>query len=325
MNAAAEKVVPIDTDQLRERVRGVMEAEGLSQATVAKEAGLSSSVMSQWLAAEYNGDNNKVASKIVVWRNRREETRKIEAVMPAAPAWIEMPTARKIYDVLAYAQSAGDIGVVYGGAGLCKTTTVRHYQRGSSNVWLVTATPATANHSALLEEIAIALGLRDFPLHAPKLQRAIIASLHATKGLLIIDEAQHLTKQALETARSIYDRMNGDVGLGFSGNTSVYGRMYGGGNNGFAQLFSRVGKRLALGRPMAGDVHAMAAAFGIKGNEERQELEGIANRPGALRMVMKTVRLASVFAAGAAVKAMHIRRAYHDLQGELLTAEEAQS
>lgn len=325
MNAAAEKVVPIDTDQLRERVRGVMEAEGLSQATVAKEVGLSSSVMSQWLAGEYNGDNNKVASKIVVWRNRREETRKIEAVMPAAPTWIEMPTARKIYDVLAYAQSAGDIACIYSGAGLCKTTTIRHYQRGSSNVWIVTATPATANHSALLEEIAIAIGLNDFPLHAPKLQRTLMKSLQGTKGLLVIDEAQHLTKLALEAARSIYDRMGGDIGLAFSGNQSVYNRLYGGGGNGFAQLFSRIGKRLPLSRPMAGDVHALAGAFGVKGQEERQELEAIANRPGALRMVVKTLRLASVFAAGEAVKAMHIRRAYHDLQGELLTAEEGQS
>lgn len=325
MNQAAEKVIPINSDELRERVRGLMDAEGLSQATAAREIGLSNSVVSQWLGGEYRGDNNKVAGKILLWLNRRAETGRIEAIMPTAPAWVETPTARKIYDVLAYAQAAGDISVIYGGAGLSKTTTIKRYRERSTNVWVVTATPATANHSALLEEIAIGLGLRDFPLHAPKLQRAILAALHSTKGLLVIDEAQHLTKQALEAARSIYDRMDGDVGLAFSGNASVYGRMYGGGNNGFAQLFSRVGKRLALGRPMAGDVHAIAAAFGIKGHDERQELEEIGKRPGALRMVMKTMRLASVFAAGKPVTAAHLRRAYQDLQGEILTAEEQQS
>ncbi|WP_119304994.1 AAA family ATPase [Dongia deserti] len=316
-------VVPLNQAELRERVRALMTKEEISQAQLAREVGLSTSVISQWLSDSYRGDSNKVAGALVKWLKSRDENARINAVLPSAPSWVEAPTAKRIYDALAYAQHVGDIAVIYGGAGLSKTTTIRRYREKNVNVWVVTATPATAGVALVLEEIAIALGFRDYPLHPAKLQRAILRHIQDTGGLLVIDEAQHLTKQALEAARSLHDATG--IGLVLSGNAAVFNNLYRGGNNGFAQLFSRVGKRLALVRPVAGDVHAMAGAFKIKGTAELRELEAISRRPGALRMVVKVLRLAAVLAGGAAVTVQHIKAAWEELQGEAIDQQEAAS
>ena len=319
MTTNIETIAPINHGDLRERLRRLMADEALSQNTIARGSGISSSALSQFLQGEYSGDNNKVAAALVRWINHRTASDKINAIMPVAPGWVDAPTARRIYDALSYAQVAGDIAVIYGGAGLSKTTTIRRYRDQNPNVWVATATPATASVGVLLEEIALALGLRDFPLHPARLQRAVISKMMDTGGLLIVDEAQHLTKQALEAARSIHDSTT--VGLALSGNASVFNRLYGGGDNGFAQLYSRVGKRVRLVRPLAGDVLAISKSFGVAGAAETKLLEEIARKPGALRMVVKTLRLASVITRGSPIARGHIEQAWNDLQGDVLSDE----
>jgi DNA transposition AAA+ family ATPase len=315
--APTGKIVSISSvsvEDVRGRVQDLMRVQDISQSTVAKETSLSSSVISQFLNATYQGNNDAVATKLTAWLNSRSARDEIEAVMPKAPDWIEAPTAKRIYAALEYAQMAGDIACIYGGAGLSKSTTIRRYKSRNNNVWVVTATPATASTAVVLSEIAEALGLRDYPLHPARLQRAIIRQIAETNGLIVVDEAQHLTKQALEMVRSLHDASG--VGLAMLGNASLYNALFKGGNNGFAQLFSRVGKRVALTKPTIGDVHAIAGGFGVKGGAERKLLETIAFRPGALRMVVKTLRLASVLAAGKGVTRDHIEAAFQDLQGE---------
>lgn len=319
--AVGAVIMAIDQDSLRERVRSVLMADSIAQAQMARECGLSSSMVSQFLSGTYNGDRNKVATAMMKWLNGRDETAKINAVLPQAPAWIPMPTANRILDTLIYAHRIGDIAVVYGGAGLCKSSTIEYYRKTNTNVWMVVATPATASSAVLLEEIGIAVGLVDMVPHPAKLQRAILAKIRNTGGVIIIDEAQHLSKAALETARSIHDFTG--IGLVLSGNAAVYNNLYKGGSNGFAQLFSRVGKRLALSMPVSGDIHALANAFDVSGTPELRELEKVGRRAGALRMVSKVLRLASVFAAGNAIALQHIQAAAVDLQGEQITPEVA--
>src|SRR5947199_277622 len=48
----------------------------------------------------------------------------------------------------------------------------------------------------------------------------------------------------------------------------VYQNVFRGGKNGFAQIYSRIGKRLMLGQPLQEDVRVIAEAFGIASRPE---------------------------------------------------------
>ena len=77
----------------------------------------------------------------------------------------------------------------------------------------------------------------------------------------------------------------------------------------------RIGKRVRLMRPTQADVEALLRAWSIRGRREREALVEIARKPGGLRGVTKTLRLAGVFADGQAVTVRHLQAACRDLGG----------
>lgn len=306
-------------DTVRDSIQHLLNDQDtqISQAQVARETGISPAALSAWLKGTYKGDNRAVEEKLQIWLLSRNRRSIATQTMPTAPLWIDTPTARKVFAVLAFAQMAGDLGCVYGGAGLGKTVTLRAYAEQNPNVWVVTMSPAHAGVSGALEEIAETIGLRGIPGRAARLQRELTRRLQGTGGLLIIDEAQHLGMRCLESIRALHDATG--VGVVLCGNESVFARLTGGSREAtFAQLFSRLGKRLRLTHPTKGDVDAMADYFQVKGSEERRMLAEIAGKPGALRGVVKTLRLSVMFAAGEGqpLGAHHIRAAWRDLGGE---------
>lgn len=314
--APAATMASISPADVRTLVREQIERHRLSQAAIAKESGISASILSSFLTAKYAGDNDAVAAKLAAWLDRRGTA--AGSTIPGQPDWRHSPTAADILLAMEYAHLYRDIAVIYGGAGFGKTVTAQEYQRRNpGNVWIVTADPTSANVAVFLEEVATAVGLRDFPLHPARLRRAIVGRLRDTGGLLIVDEAQHVTKLALEAARGLHDAAG--VGLVVQGNARIYDRMYGGGKSAedFAQIFSRVGKRLALRLPAEGDVQALAEHFGVSGAAERAFLMETSRRHGALRLVVKVLRMAATLAAGAGreIDVTLLRAALIDLHG----------
>lgn len=302
-----------DPDDLRRHLTGYLADNGLSQERAGKEIGVSASALNQWVQGKYKGDNDAITGKLLIWlasRERRSATIQTFAVH----GYTETDTSARIMNVLAFAQSAGDLSVIYGGAGVGKTTTIRHYATFNPNVWITTMRPDTSSVASCLEEIGEAMGVRTGS-RANRLSRDICRRLEDTNGLLVIDEAQHLTVAAIEAVRSIHDATG--IGLVLCGNESVYARLTGGTRAAtFAQLFSRVGKRLRLTRATRKDVTAIAERYGIAGERELSTLIGISQKPGALRGVVKTLRLAIMFAGSDATTQHHINAAWRDLGGE---------
>lgn len=312
----------IDIAEVRTRVRAEMEAHRLSQSMVSRETGLDKSLLSQWLNDKYPGDNEAAARTLARWLEARQARAQTLATLPAAPTWIDTPSSRQILAALSYAQMAADLSVIYGGAGVGKTSAARHYQRQAPSVWIATMTPSTAGVGTCLERLAVSVGLKVGGHTRPdRMEAELIERLRDTQGLLIVDEAQHLSTKALDNVRSIQDAAG--IGVVLMGNEVVYTQLTGGNRStGFAQLFSRIGKRVRLGRPQASDVDALLDAWGITGKAERKALQDIAGKPGALRGVTKVLRLASMFAAGdtaanGTISLEHIRAAWRDLGGEL--------
>lgn len=299
-------------DDILARVRAEIERRGITQSQAAREIGVSPTTLTQLLGGTYAADPTRQLERLSRWLGLQEESR-AQPKMPAAPQWVTTPTAERVIAALGYAQMAGDVAVIYGGAGLGKTTAAREYARRYPNVWLATMSPATAGVTTALEEVCLALGFRDLPQGAARMQRAIVERVRGTGGLLVVDEAQHLGVAALDALRAIHDAAG--VGLALIGNELVYARMTGGTRAAYLdRLFSRIGKRVRLARATREDVERIAGVFGVR-NGSLKLLVEIGGRAGALRAVVKTLRLASMMAGGETIEPPHVEAAWKDLEG----------
>lgn len=288
----------VDPDEVREQLRAAIEADkSLTQSKVSRESGVSSTTVSQFLSQTYPGDLSAVAAKLARWLASLAE-RNRAASLPAAPAWVETRQAQRIFGALRYAQIGGDIAVIYGPAGVSKSATATHYARVSPNCFVVTMTPAHSGLGAALRAVYDGIGLKDANLTAAAMHKLICQRLKGSEGLLIIDEAQHLSHHALDQIRSIHDATG--VGLALVGNEQVFTALTGGARAAYLdRLHSRVSRWLALKGPAEADIDALVKAWNINDAACRQQIREVAKRPGALRVLTKTLRLASAAAAAA--------------------------
>lgn len=305
---------------LPDQVRAEMARRNLSQNKAAQETGMSATALSQYLDGKYQGDVSKVERRLNRWLEEYQQRENLAGSIREAPRWVETPTGKRILNKLMQAHYAPTMSVIYGGAGLGKTSAISRYRETNNNVWVVTATPASANISAFFEKIATVIGVKDIPVginSVARVESAINRHLEGRAGLLIVDEAQALHEKSLEGVRAIYDA-HGKLGLALAGNERVYSRMTGGSRTAvFAQLFSRIGVQMELRAVTPGDVRALALAFGVEGDAEIEYLVKISGKPGALRDVALTVQFADKMAAGLGcpVTVKELSQAYRERGG----------
>jgi DNA transposition AAA+ family ATPase len=299
-----------EIDAIRGEVRRVMEAEGLKIADIAREVGVPYGTFTSWLGGTYNGRNDLKAGEAQKWLRMREVRVETQRLMPAAPRFVHTPTAEDIILVLQHAQNAVDFAVVVGEPGIGKSSAACHYTRTTPNVFKVVAHPSLSGPRALLEELGVVMGAHTGGA-LNRVQRSLVERLRGRNGLIVIDEAQHLTSPALDQLRSIHDLA--EIGVALLGNASVFGKLEGSGRaKEFAQLSSRVGMRLNRAKPKPGDVDALLDAWAIEGKAERRMLGNIAKKPGALRRMTKTLKLAHMIAMSerVAISVTQIQAAY---------------
>lgn len=277
---------------IRDRVRGVMERDKLSQAEVSGRAGMSPTTLSRWLQGTYAGDSAEIEAKLARWLDADAAEQETRRVMPDGPGFVRTVAAERILEALGYAQVAPDNVAIYGAPGTGKTATIAEYARQRPNVFVATMSPASASVVTCLQEVAAALGLGEVKGGASILYREICRDLRVThrRALLVIDEAQHLSPAALDQLRAISDAV--EVGLALVGNENVYSRFAAGTAN-MAQLHSRMGRKLRLAKPSKRDVLALAEGWRVPAACTGTLIE-LAGRPGALRGVVKTIRLAAM-------------------------------
>lgn len=300
---------------LRERARAIIVGDELTQATAAREIGISAPSLNQWLAHRYPNPE-RLEAKVEKWIRVRQERAGLLARVPQAPRGVRTPTVAKIVSALKYAQGFGKIAAIYGAAGLGKSEAARLYQREHSNVWIATITPSIANLQPALDEIGLVLEVGDGSgVGARKLAHRIRAKLKGSAGLLIIDEAQFLSLAALEEIRAMHDATG--CGIALIGGSILLARLTGGTRSAsMAQLFSRIAVRLYLEKPAAKDASELLAAWKISGDEERKFLAELAAKPGALRIMTRVIEQASAFAPDGEVSIDELRDSWSQLGAE---------
>lgn len=232
---------------------------------------------------------------------------------PAQSQWIETPTGRRILGALSFTQATGDVALIYGAAAVGKTRAAIEYAACGVNVWRATITQATTGVVPALGEICAAIGIAGCN-GAASLHSAIVSRISGTEGLLIVDEAHQLSTAALDQLRSIYDASG--VGLALIGSLGLYSRLTAGEDaTCLDRLLSRVGKRLHLDTVTPEDIGALADAWGIRNCKRSVTLQEIAQRPGGLRLLSKTVRLARLACGSRTMTDGDIRNAWRELGG----------
>lgn len=275
------------------QVKQLIADKGFTQAQIAKECGFSGGALSSYFKGTYKGDNDKLEAALQSWLDG--QTKKT-ATFVSAPDFVDTPTAAKIFADFDFVKMFGKMGVVYGASGVGKTQAARQYTRANNNVWMITARPSICTINEVLYEMALELGISDAPKRAGKLSRMLKIKLAGTRGLMIIDEADHLPLKVLEELRILQE--DSEVGFMLIGNDKVYTQMQGGFNqrHEFARLWSRNAKRQSVQKNSKKDIDAVATAWGLELTDSKlmTALYSIGQGAGSLRALTNYLQLAGL-------------------------------
>lgn len=300
----------MNISDIRAGLRTLVESGETTMTRIAKESGVSLSAVSGFMNDKYNGNMETIGDILELWLEDYHRA----AELPEPPRFVETRTARQIWTSMRFASLTESISVICGNPGVGKTEAAREFRRTNNNVWMITVTPSCASVLECLTELAYELGMNDAPRRKGPLSRALRRRLEGTQGLVIIDEADHLGVEVLEELRLLQESAR--IGLVLMGNHRVYSNMTGGNRTvEFARLFSRIAKRTAINKTKIDDVKAIADAWQITGENERELLQQIAQKPGALRILNHSLRLAAMTAHGKGerVNEDYLRQAFREL------------
>lgn len=203
-----------------------------------------------------------------------------------------------------------DMMVITGASGTGKTCAARHFQQIVPAVWLATMTPAPASLAGGLDRVARAMGIDGVAHRVARLEEAIVARAFGTGGLLIVDEAQHLSMAALEGLCRLQDQAQ--TGIVVMGGETLAARLMGWP----WRSCNPIGRFLDLGQPEEEDVTRLLTAWDVPG-KVRELCHWISRQTGALHVLKSILRVALLSAGneGQDLAESHIKAAWSNLRG----------
>lgn len=288
----------IDIEEQREWLNTYKSENGLPWSTLATQIGVPQGTISAFGGGTYAGNTKRIADAVYRFRQLLAKRTEIEVAAPPLPNYYETPTSRRMTAILNYAQARGRIAVIATSPGLGKTETLTNYAHSSSNVWVATMSPATSTMNNMQIAVLETLGETDVKGNPQAMSKRIKKHVAGSGGLIAIDEAQYLDHKAQEEIRSWNDDPKCSIGVCLLGNEDVLRRLeLGSRKDDFARLASRVAQRLIAVVPEAGDVLALADAWGVEDRDMREFLLSLRSQPGALRTLTMMMETASMLAA----------------------------
>lgn len=205
--------------KIRKDLSDFMQESGKSQRQIAKETGLSSSVISQFLKGTYPGDNQEVSKVIGQYLSISKD--RLNIVLQA-PFYIDLQNTQETLFCCYYSNKHNKISLISGAAGAGKTTALKHYAETHTGVIFITANACTTTATAILGLICKQLG-KQMPARRAAMMTTLVEALSGTSRLIIIDEADHLSLDALQAVRNLNDEAQ--CGIVLSGNDKIYRQM----------------------------------------------------------------------------------------------------
>ncbi|WP_048797087.1 MULTISPECIES: AAA family ATPase [Serratia] len=307
-----------DINDVINTLSGLIKSKTVTQTQIANEIGKSGSAISAFLKGEYAGDNQKLASALRVWLENYQQQQQL----PERPQFVRTPTVDEMWAIFTFVRLSGCINIIVGAPGVGKTEAARRYKAENPNTWMMTLCPAHSSVTECLLEMAEALDIPDAPASKGALARLMRRRLTGTRGLLIVDEADHLGVEGLEQLRAIQDATG--VGMVLIGNPNGLSKATrtASGADDLARLHSRIARSKRIPKPKNADINAIATAWGIAGTGEMTLIHAIAAKPGALRVLSHTLNQAWLMANGngqSALTEQHIKAAFKEVYGNAET------
>ncbi|EKK8374329.1 AAA family ATPase, partial [Salmonella enterica] len=195
-------------------------------------------VISQYLKGVYNGNIRNIENVLADFIRREEERARRQEVKES---FVHTRLADLALGLISNTHMDGDIGVIFGPAGMGKSMVLRQYASTSKGVILIEADPGyTAK--VLLQELCVRLGVKKTG-NIHELSEECIQALTGTGWVVLVDEAELLPYRALEVLRRIHDRSG--VALVLAGMPRLLINLKGSRGE-YAQLYSRVGMALDI-------------------------------------------------------------------------------
>lgn len=197
----------------------IIDKHGLSLAQVANRlgAGYSSSTLSGWRSAcrdsakreQFRGDFDRICRTVNEWMEAFESA----SEAPRYEQFVDIRTARLMYQVIRQAHRNRAIGVITGDAGRGKTMTMKYAAEQFPGSVYFRISQFCRTPAAIAKQLARKLGLK----HGGTLVNiytALVEQLAGSERLLLIDEAHQMTHRAREFLRDLHDECEIPLVLG---------------------------------------------------------------------------------------------------------------
>ncbi|WP_086619238.1 AAA family ATPase [Erythrobacter tepidarius] len=294
------KDIPVDVEEMRLWLNGYRELSDppMPWSQVAQQSGIPVGTITTFAAGTYGAKDggSNVARRVWQFRQMVEAQSMRQAKLPADPGYFDTRTSQKILYLLEVAHS-GRITVVGTGPGTGKTMTIDEYAGRAGPVWKATMKPSSSSLLSMIQAVLKALGVEQRRLSTADASAVVVQRVTGRKGLLVIDEANWLSLEAIEELRFWHDTTG--VGICLLGNEElVQSIKTGRRRDQLARLMSRLAHMHEQRTPEREDVVAFCDAWGIEQPDIRRYLESIALTPdsGGLRECKQLIEAATMLA-----------------------------
>lgn len=195
-------------DLLAYRESRLIDGKPLSWAKIGERVGVTASVMSEWAKGTYKGDDERVCRLVDQFLVREDQ----QASGPNIRAFAKI---RVITEVLlatvTQAVKRRSIGVVTGESGSCKSVFAKWFCERNDGAVLITCDDSDRDAKFVIDALHAALKLGTYARHVRQKKREIEGHLQTHKNtIIIVDECQKLTPDALEILRSLHDKSDSE-------------------------------------------------------------------------------------------------------------------
>jgi DNA transposition AAA+ family ATPase len=295
------KDLPVDVEEMRLWLNGYRELSDppMPWSQLARETGIPQGTITTFAAGTYgarDGGGN-VAKKVFQFKQSVEAQAMRQDKLPENPGYFDTRTSLRMMELLEIAHS-GRITVVGTGPGTGKTMTIDEYADRAGPVWKATMKPSTHSLNSMIREVLKALAVEPRRLSTADASALVVTRMTGRRGLLVVDEANWLSLEAIEELRNWHDVTG--VGICLLGNEElVQSIKTGRKRDQLARLLSRIANMHEQRIPLDEDVIAFCDAWGIEQPDIRRYLVTIATTPdsGGLRECKQLVEAGSMLAA----------------------------